>query len=66
MRIHPKPTPAASMRNAFLLAVALLGWHRQLVVDGIAKGAMGREAVGDRRNYAAVATPVASAQVANA
>ena len=25
MRIHPKPTPAASMRNAFLLAVALLG-----------------------------------------
>ena len=25
MRIHPKPTPAASMRNAFLLVVALLG-----------------------------------------
>ena len=25
MRIHPKPSPAALMRNAFLLAVALLG-----------------------------------------
>ena len=25
MRIHPKPTPAASRRNAFLFAVALLG-----------------------------------------
>ena len=40
--------------------------HRQLVVDGIAEGAMGCFAVGDRRDYAAISTPVASAQVVNA
>ena len=40
--------------------------HRELVVDGIAEGAMGRASVGDRRDCAAIATPVASAQVVNA
>ena len=40
--------------------------HRQLFVDGIAEGAMGRVAVDDRRNYVAIASPVASAQAANA
>ena len=44
---------------------ALTG-HRQLVVDGIAEGAMGRAAVRDRRNYAAIVTPMTSAQVVNA
>jgi len=40
--------------------------HRQLVVDGIAEGAMGRVAAGDWRDYAALATLVASAPVVNA
>ena len=40
--------------------------HRQLIVDGIAKGAMGWMTTIDRRDYAAVATPVTSAHLVNA
>jgi len=40
--------------------------HRQLVVDGIAEGAIGWVAAGDRRDYVAIATLVASAHVVNA
>jgi hypothetical protein len=40
--------------------------HRQLVVDGMAKGATGRVTAVDRRDYAAIATPVTSAHRANA
>ena len=40
--------------------------HRQLVIDGKKGGALGRAAGVDRRNYAAIATPVTSAQAVNA
>jgi hypothetical protein len=40
--------------------------HRQLVIDGIEGGAIGRAAAVDRRDYAAIATPVTSAQAVNA
>src|SRR5208283_5962403 len=44
----------------------VFGGHRQLVVDGIDEGAMGRVAAVDRCGYAAIAAPVTSAQAANA
>jgi hypothetical protein len=40
--------------------------HRQLVTDGKEGGALGRAAAVDRRDYAAIATPVTSAQAVNA
>jgi redox-sensitive bicupin YhaK (pirin superfamily) len=40
--------------------------HRQLVFDGNEGGALGRAAAVDRRDYAAIATPVTSAQAMNA
>jgi transposase len=40
--------------------------HRQLVIDGNEGGALSRAAAVDRRDYAAIATPVTSAQAVNA
>jgi hypothetical protein len=40
--------------------------HRQLVTDGKEGGALGRAAAVDRRDYAAIATQVTSAQAVNA
>ena len=42
------------------------GGHRQVVGCRIVKGAMDRSTVVGRRDHAAMATPVTSAQVANA
>jgi hypothetical protein len=40
--------------------------HRQVAGAGMTKGALGRATGGDTRSYAAMATPVTSAQVVNA
>jgi hypothetical protein len=41
-------------------------WHRQLFAHGISDGAMDLMAVADGRDYAAIATPVTSAQMVQA
>jgi hypothetical protein len=40
--------------------------HRQVVGCGMTKGAVGRASSSDRHDYAAIATPVTSAQVVKA
>jgi hypothetical protein len=47
------------------LVVKLNKRRRQLVIDGIGGGAMGRAAAVDGPGYAAMATPVTSAQAVN-
>jgi hypothetical protein len=60
------PDDRSAAQTLFETALRVAQGHRQLVIDGIEGGAIGRAAAVDRRDYAAIATPVTSAQAVNA
>jgi hypothetical protein len=60
-----KPERKVTAKPEDVLGLPPIG-HRQLVVDGIARDAIGGLAAGDRDDYAAIATPVISAHAEKA
>ena len=66
---EPRPSHSVQHRRRSTSAenaVAPSSRHRQVVGCGMTKGAVGRASSSDRHDYAAIATPVTSAQVVKA